>query len=214
MRKVSLVSISLFTLVGIASAQTPTPPAKGAPAAPAEKKAPPPAADKAAPPAAEKMVPPKPPAVPTELVDAGKQWGGTWRCTGQSMIGEQMMDTKATVTHTPDATLNKFWLKTTFTGTAAKLPPMKSTWFTTYDPNAKKLYRMMVNARGGHSTSWGTIADKKITWEGEAHWATGTDVKTRTTEELISAKELKVSGEASKDGGKTWSKEFEATCKK
>jgi hypothetical protein len=39
-------------------------------------------------------------------------------------------------------------------------------------------------------------------------------VKIRSTEEFVSPKEVKVSGESSKDGGKTWAKEFEVTCKK
>jgi hypothetical protein len=215
MRKVALVSISLFSLVGIASAQAPTAPAKGAPAAPAEKKAPPPAESKPAPPPAEKPAgPPKPPEVPAELVELTKQMAGTWKCAGQSSVMDQMIDVKATINHKADTTLNKFWIQSTFTGTAAKLPPMKSTWYTTFDPTSKKLWRVTVNARGGHGTAWGTIADKKITWEGEARWPSGVDVKTRTTEEMISPKEVKVVGEASKDGGKTWAKEVDATCKK
>jgi hypothetical protein len=217
MNKLALVLISLVSFVSLAAAQTPpaqTPPAKapaapakGAPAVPADKKAAPPAA-------AEKPAPPKAPEVPAELVAAGKSWGGAWKCTGQSMIGDQMMDVKATVTHAVDATLNKFWIKTTFVGTAPKMPPMKSTWYTTYDNTQKKLWRVNITARGGHTTAWGTIADKKVSWEGDSTWADGSTVKLRTTEEWVSPKELKVSGEASKDGGKTWGKELDATCKK
>jgi hypothetical protein len=216
MKKVALISVSLFSLAGLASAQAPTPPAKGAPAAPATKPAPPAAkpADKPATPADAKPMPPKPPEVPAELVQLTKDMGGTWKCAGQSMIGEQMMDTKATLTHRADPNLNKFYIQTSFLGTAAKMPAMKSTWYTTYDPTAKKLWRASMTARGGHTVAWGTIDGKKITWEGDATWASGATVKVRTVEEMVSAKEVKVTGEASKDGGKTWAKELDATCKK
>ena len=215
MKKLAWISLSLVAAAPLAFAQQPTPPAKGAPAAPADKKAPP-AADKAAAPAVkapEKPMPPKPPEVPAELVDLGKQSAGAWKCAGQSMVGEGMVDVKGTVTNRVDATLNKFWIQSTLVGTAAKLPPMRGVWFTTYDANAKKLWRVNLNARGGHSTAWGTIADKKVMWEGDARWG-GIDFKTRTTEEWVSPKELKVTSEASKDAGKTWTKEIDVVCKK
>ena len=91
---------------------------------------------------------------------------------------------------------------------------MKFVMYTTYDATAKKLWRTAVNGRGGHSSGWGTIADKKTTWEGEARWPGGVDVKTRETEEMVSPKEVKIVGEYSKDGGKTWNKDHDASCKK
>jgi hypothetical protein len=224
MNKLALISISLVSFVSIAAAQTPPAKAPATPATPAAKAPATPAtpakgapavpADKATPAAADKMAPPKPPEVPAELVATAKSWGGTWKCTGQSMVGDQMMDTKATITHAVDATLNKFWIKSTFVGSAPKMPPMKSTWYTTYDNTSKKLWRVSMTGRGGHTTGWGTIADKKVSWEADSTWADGSTVKLRTSEEWVSPKELKVMGEASKDGGKTWAKELDATCKK
>lgn len=214
MKKLALISFSLVSLVGVAAAQTP--PAKGAPAVPPEaKKAPPPAEKAPAPPAADKpATPPKPPEAPAELADFAKNMSGTWKCTGQAELGGTMMDVKATITHKIDPNLNKFWVQTNFTGTAGKLPPFKFVGYATYDATAKKLWRTAVNARGGHGWAWGTIADKKITWEGESRWPGGVDVKTRDTDEMVSPKEVKVLGEYSKDGGKTWNKDHEATCKK
>jgi hypothetical protein len=221
MNKLALVSLSLVSLVGIATAQTP--PAKGAPAVPAaEKKAPPPAADakKPAPPAPttdKPATPPKPAEAPPELADFAKKMGGTWKCTGQAEVMGQMIDVNATITHKVDATLNKFWIQTSFSGSAAKMPkapPMKSLWYTSYDPNAKKLWRVTMNARGGHGWELGTVSDTKLSWEGEQHWADGTDAKVRGTEEWVSPKEVKAVGEYSKDGGKTWTKDHDATCKK
>jgi hypothetical protein len=214
MNKLALVSVSLVTLAGVAAAQNP--PAKGAPAVPtAEKKAAPPAdAAKKAPPADEKAAPPKPAEPAQELKDMAKGMAGTWKCTGQAEIMGQMIDVKATITNKVDPTLGAFWINTQFVGTAPKMPPMKSSWYTTYNSNDKKLYRVMMNSRGGVSMAWGTMADKKTTWEGESHWPDGTAAKMRATEEMTSPKEMHAMGEYSKDGGKTWSKDHDATCKK
>ena len=213
MKKLGLISISLVSFVGVAAAQTP--PAKGAPAVPPEAKKAPPADKPAAPPAADqKMPPPKPPEAPAELAEFAKGMAGTWKCTGTAELGGQMMDVKATITHKVDPNLNKFWIQTSFSGGAAKMPPFKFAGYTTYDSAAKKLWRVEVNGHGGHGWAWGTIADKKVSWEGEARWPGGVDVKMRESEEMVSPKEVKVVGEYSKDGGKTWSKDHDAVCKK
>ena len=187
MNKVALISLSLASLVGIAvKAPVPTTP----------------------------PVAPKPAEAPPELAEMAKGMAGTWKCTGQAEMGGQMLDVKATITHRVDPNLNKFWVVSNFIGTAAKMPAFKFTGYMTYDATAKKLWRTAVNARGGHGWAWGTIADKKVTWEGEQRWPSGVDVKARDTEEMVSPKEMKVLGEYSKDGGKTWSKDHEAVCKK
>jgi hypothetical protein len=206
MNKLALVLISLVSFVSIAAAQTP--PAKGAPATPADKA--PPAAKPAA---AEKMVPPKPPEAPPEIAAMAKSMAGTWKCTGQAEMGGQMNDVKATITFKVEPTLSKFWMQANFVGTAGKMPPFKFTTFTTYDSATQKFWRTNINARGGHAVSTGTMTDKKVSWEGDAKWMAG-DVKIRDTEEMVSPKEFKVFGEYSKDGGKTWTKDHEATCKK
>ncbi len=210
MLKLAISTVTLGALTALAAAQ---------PAAPADKKAPaaPPAADKKAAvavPAADKPATPMAPEVPAELTTLAKQMGGTWKCTGQGEIAGATMEVKATITHKVDANLNKFWIQSSFTGKAGKMPPLKFVMYTTYEPTAGKLWRVSVNARGGRATGTGTIAGNKISWEGEARWPGGVDVKTRMTEEIVSPKEVKVAGEYSKDGGKTWSKDHEATCKK
>jgi hypothetical protein len=171
-----------------------------------------PAATKPAPaPEAKPAKPPEMPKPPQEIADAIKARAGTWKCTGTAEMGGQTGDVKATVTFKTD--LNGWWMQSSFTGTMAKMPAFKFTSFTTYDAAMSKFYRVSMNASGGHSTVWGTVSDKKITWEGDARWR-GADVKVRDTEEMVGPKEVKVLGEASKDGGKTWTKDHEATCKK
>jgi hypothetical protein len=190
-------SVSLAVLAGTALAQ------------PAPAKAP---ADKA-PAAGAPAVAPKPPQPAAELVDAGKAMNGAWKCTGKADVRGTTMDIKATITHKVNANLNKMWIESNFVGTAAKLPPMKFTMYTTYDEAAKKFRRVSVNGMGGWSTSTGTLTDKKFSFEGEAQGPMGT-YKMRHNEEMISPKEVRVTGELSRDGGKTWVFDHDATCKK
>jgi len=200
----ALIWLSLATLVGAAQAddkKAPTP----APAPDAGKKAP----DAGKP--GEAAKPPEAPKPATEIGDRVKAMMGTWKCTGQADVGGAMQDVKATITHKAD--LDNFWIQSTFAGTAGKMPPFKFTMFTTYDAPSKKWWRTRVNGRGGHATEWGTVNGTKVSWEGDARMM-GNDIKVRETEEMTGPKEWKVMGEMSKDGGKTWTKDHDATCKK
>jgi hypothetical protein len=173
------------------------PKAAGAPAVPAAEKKMPPPADKPAGP-------------PKEIADMATAMAGTWKCTGKADMGGTTIDVTGTVTHKTD--LNGYWIATTLNGSSAKGNITVSMW-TTYDAAAKKWYRMSANSHGGHATSWGTAADKKVSWEGDAHWM-GKDVKMRGSEEMVSAKETHVVGEVSDDGGKTWKSDHDVSCKK
>lgn len=195
-----LTTLSLVVLAGSALAQ----PKAGAPAQP-KPEAPPPAV---APP-----MPPKPPEAPPEIIEAAKRMNGAWKCTGKADIRGTTNDIKATITHKVEPTLNKFWVQSNFVGTAAKMPPMKFTMFTTYDTASKKMWRTSINGMGGHSTGFGTIADKKVVWEMDGVGPMG-PMKMRQTEEFVSPKEVKVTGELSRDNGKTWVFDHDASCKK
>jgi hypothetical protein len=171
--------------------------AGGAPATPpAEKKAP-----EAAPPV---MKPAQ------EITDMAKAMAGTWKCTGKVDMAGTMNDIKGTVTHKAD--LDGFWIRSTINGTSGKVT-MKNEMLTTYDAASKKFFRQSANSHGGHATSWGTPADKKVSWEGDAHWG-GKDIKIRGTEEMVSPKEAHIVGEYSEDAGKTWKPDHDVTCKK
>jgi hypothetical protein len=199
--KLTVASLSLVVLGSTAFAQPKAaPPADKAPAAPMPVQA----------------KPPGPPAPSQEIVDLGKAMNGTWKCTGQIDIAGTKADVKATITHKVDATLGKFWIVSNFNGTIVTpkgMPAMKFTMYTGYDANTKKLFRQSANSMGGHVTSSATYDAKKITFEGESSGMNGI-VKVRNTEEMISPKEVKVSGEMSKDNGKTWTWDHEAICKK
>lgn len=207
MLKLTTVTFSLLAFAGgIALAQ------------PAPAKAPPPpakadAAKQMPPPAVAPPVPAKPPEASPELIAMAKAMNGTWKCAGKGDFRGTMMDIKATITHKVEPTLNKFWVQSNFVGTAGKLPPMKFTMFTTYDATSKKLWRTTINGMGGHSTGWGTMADSKTVFEMDAVGPMGA-FKLRHTEEVVSPKEVKITGELSKDNGKTWVFDHDAVCKK
>lgn len=212
--KLAIASLSLAVLGTTAFAQPaakPVPPAPPAPKAaqPVPKVAPPvDSKPPVAPP--QPMTPPKP---VQEIVDLAKLMNGTWKCVGKVDIAGTMFDVKASITHKLDPALNKFWVTSNFVGTAGKMPPMKFTMHTGWDPNTKKLFRVSVSAMGGHTVTTASYDAKKITYEGESSNMNGV-VRVRHSEEVISPKELHVTGELSKDNGKTWVPDHDATCKK
>jgi hypothetical protein len=114
--------------------------------------------------------------------------------------------------------LDHHWIQTLFSAEMGKAQgeTYKFSQFTTYDPNAKKWIRIMLDNLGGsaESTSPG-FTGAKIVWEGEQREPNPqmATMKIRTTEEWVSMKEMKMTGEVSKDG-KAWTKSYDATCKR
>ncbi len=159
---------------------------------------------------------PKPPA---EVAAMQKLMAGTWKCTGKAMMDPAnpaaMTEFKGTFTAALDASLDKFWIKGTWIGTAGKLK-MKGTSFTTYDAASKKWTRIMLDNWGmsGSETSSGLPAgttEGKLTWEGESRMM-GMVIKGKTTED-VTAKSMAMKVEMSPDG-KKWATGMEMTCKK
>ncbi len=183
----------------------------------AMKKAPPPAGDKApAPPAAAGMAQPKPAA---EIAAMQKMMAGNWKCTGKGAMDpakpEVMTDFKGSFTSALDASLDKFWIKGTWAGTAGKLK-LKGTMYTTYDATSKKWTRVMIDNWGmsGWEQSAGLPAgatEGKLSWEGESRMM-GMLIKGKTTED-VAAKSMSMKVEMSMDG-KKWATGMEMTCKK
>jgi hypothetical protein len=209
MKKLAMISISLAALVAVAHAGDSK---TAAPAAPAkDAKAAPPAKDakdaKAAPPAEM----PKPSA---ELQDMGKKMAGTWKCTGQAFMDmkdpTKAMDVKGAITNKMD--LDNWWIQSSL-ATTGKMP-FKFTSYTGYDAASKKWNRYGVDNMGGarEQSSMG-MKDGKILWEGQSNSPMG-PMKLRDTEEMNKDGSFHTLGEMSMDGGKTWVKEHDVTCKK
>ena len=169
-----------------------------------------------APDAPKAMEQPKPPA---ELAAMQKMMAGNWKCTGKGAMDPanpaNMTDFKGTFTSALDASLDKFWIKGSWTGSAGKLK-MKGTSYTTYDATSKKWTRVMLDNWGmsGTESSSGLPAgatEGTITWEGESRMM-GQVMKGKTTED-VKAKEMKMKVDMSMDG-KKWMTGMEMTCTK
>lgn len=189
-KRITLAIVSLATSVAFAQA-----PAKDA-KAPADAKAP----ITAAPPAK----------APVEVADFGKKLVGNYKCTGQMMdpASGKMKDGKSTIAIKLDA--EKAWI----TGDVV-VEKMKMHMMTTYDTVTKKWYRITTDNIGSSSTAWTKGPEgTKIVWDGEGRGMNMPAWKERTTEELVSDKEIKMTGEASMDGGKTYVTAYTADCKK
>ncbi len=221
MKTFSSVAFALLTMVGMASAQ-PTPAPK-APAPKADAKTPAPKADpkasapapadpKAAKPAAP-APPAAPPAPPAEVAGAIKAMGGNWKCTGQGMDMSMKM-TPMTGTMKMKADLDGWWMQDTFEAKMGKVK-MKMTGWSTYDASSKKWRRVVVDNMGGQmiGTSDG-MKDNKITYNLDTMGGGMPPSMFRDHTEMVDAKNAKAWGEMSMDKGKTWTKVYEAACKK
>lgn len=233
MRNCVRMMISISVVAGLASAAlagddkakpAPAPAAKPAPA-PAARPAPAPAppvkpgpgvkpapvppgkdAAKPAPPA-----PPAPPVMPTaspEVAAAVKAWTGTWKCNGQAFMPDGSAAPMKATLKTKFA-LDKFWAQTSFS--ELKKNGYKFESYRTFD--GKKWHSVMVDNMGAQEVTWSEgPKEGKSTWEGSSRSFMG-DTKVRHFEEAA-GKEMKMWGEFSMDKGKTWTKGYEATCKR
>jgi hypothetical protein len=200
------VAVAMVGMTGLAVAQPKADPKAGDMKAAAKPDAKAPAApDKAA--AMPEMKP------PAELAEMAKGAGGTWHCKGQGMDHTmKMVDMTATMKIKLDVA--NWWAHASFESKMGK-EPFQFESFTTFDPKSKSWKRVMVESGGGWlSGESAGMKDNKIDWELTSHSAMG-DGKFRDHEDLSDAKAgAKMWGEFSMDGGKTWTKVYEMTCKK
>ncbi len=211
MNKLTLAMITFASTAALAQGA-----GSGAAKAPEAKKADAPKTDPKTPPAdaAKKAEPPKKmemPKPPAEVAELFKTVGGNWKCTGNAAM-DPTDPTKMTPMNMKMAMkldASKAWI----TG-ALDSGPMKMTMMVTFDTNSKKWYRILTDNTGGSETAWSAgMANNKVVWEGEGRGMGMKPWKARTTEEMVSAKEVKMTGEMSMDG-KTWMKSWDSACKK
>jgi hypothetical protein len=205
------VAVVMVGMTGLAAAQPKADPKAGeTKTSAATPKAEPKAEPKAA--AGDKAgaMPEKP---PMELTEMAKGAVGTWHCKGQGMDhAMKMVDITATMRIKLD--LANWWVHGSFETKMGKEPFLFES-FTTFDPKSKTWKRVMVESGGGWSTGESAgMKDNKIDWEASAHSPMG-DGKFRDHEDMSDPKAgAKMWGEFSMDGGKTFMKVYEMTCKK
>jgi hypothetical protein len=220
MNTFSRVAIAMIGMTGLVAAQPKADP-KAADPKMAPKMADPKAAD---PKMAPKMADPKAGdnkmgamaemKPPQELADMAKAAAGTWKCKGQGMDHTMKMN-DMTGTMSMKLDVDNWWMHGSFSSKMGK-DSFHFESFTTVDPATKKLKRVMVETGGGWSSGESAgMKDNKVDWELSSHSPMMGDGKFRDHEDLSDPKAgAKMWGEASLDGGKTWVKVYEMTCKK
>lgn len=194
MKTISRVAVVLIGMSSLASAQ----PKPAAPAAPAK------------PPAPDMAMMMKP---PQELADMAKMSNGTWNCTGQGMDHSMKM-TAMTGKLKMTSTMDGWWLNASFDSKIGK-EPFRFESYTTFDAKSKRWKRVLIESGGGWATGESAgLVNNKVDWEMTSHSPMG-DVAFRDHEDVSDPKAgAKMMGEGSMDGGKTWMKVYEMTCKK
>lgn len=203
MKTLSSVVIASLTMVGMAYAQQPAPPAKS-------DKAP---AVAPVPPKDTKPAPPAMPAVPAEVAELGKAMSGTWKCKGESLEGGAK--TPMTATNKVKVDFDKWWISESLD---VKAGPMKFKMqsYTTYDAAAKKWRRVGIDSMGGQmvGTADAAAAGSKMTFNMDMMGPMGAGQFRDHVDPTDMKAGLKVWGEMSMDKGKTWIKVYEQVCKK
>ena len=232
MNKFSITMVALVAMASVAVAQqkadpkagagsaAPKAPAAGSAAGSAAAKAP--AAGSAAAgsaagsAAAAKMEMPKPPA---EIKDALKQMGTRQTCTGISWGGpDGKQEMKTTATGTNALALDGWWIKGSTTlkmGTGKTAGTMKIDSYMTWDGKLGKWRSVGMSSDGSLMVGTADYKDGKLESVSDTFGGMMGNGKWREHGDMTDPKAgMKMSGEMSMDGGKTWTKVYEMTCKK
>jgi hypothetical protein len=227
MKKFSITMVSLVTMAGFALAQPKADPKAGSGAAAgagATVKAGAGAGSaaagakvdaKAGAAAQVKMEMPKPPAEHAALL---KQMGTRMNCTGVSWGGmDGKTEMKTTMKGTMALALDGWHLKSASTitmGEGKAKMTLKGESYMTWDAKAAKW--RTIGAMNDGSVSIGTMdmKDGKMESSADTYGGMMGNGKFRERGDMTDPKNVKMSGEMSMDGGKTWNKVYDITCKK
>lgn len=228
MKKFSIMMVSLVATASLAFAQAKAPAGSGS-AAPAAKapaagsaagsaKAPAAgsgaAAGSAAP--AAKMEMPKP---PEEIKTTLKQMGTRMNCTGTTWGGpEGKTEMKMKSTGTQALALDGWFIKGAMTitmGEGKNKGTLKIDSYMTWDGKLGKWRSIGAANDGSIMVGTSEMKDGKMSGMSDMYGGMMGDGKFRETGDMTDPKAgVKMTGEMSKDGGKTWNKVYEMTCKK
>ena len=216
MKRISITLFSIVATTGFALGQAKQADPKAGSGAPAPK------AGSAAPAtgsAAQAAPPPAPPKPPAELKTMMKQMGARSNCTGIGMGGaDGKTEMKFKATTTRKAALDGWYIQESMNGTMGQGKTMvkfKMESYLTWDPKISKWRTIGVMNDG--SSSVGTADFTNGKWEGTSDTYGGMmgTGKFRDHGDMSDPKAgAKMWGEMSMDGGKTWTKVYEITCKK
>jgi hypothetical protein len=156
------------------------------------------------------------PPKPSAETEAGiKALTGTWKCKGvlKAFMGMPEKPTVSTMKWKKDA--DGFWITGVYEEKKTKEnpTPYKFTQHRMFDAATNKWVATSIDNMGGSSTTQTTsVVDNTKTWEGKSTMS-GQTAWGRSVEEMVSAKEIKLTGDVSLDG-KNWTPIYEVVCKK
>ena len=150
---------------------------------------------------------------PQELADMAKVMNGTWKCTGKAagMDGKTMADMTGTMK--PKLEMDGCWMHDSFDAKMGKMP-FHFESYTTVD-SKKQWHRVMAESGGGMSVgSSDGPKDNKMDWTLDSQGPMGAGKFKDHVDWSDMKAGVKAWGEMSMDGGKTFNKVYEMTCKK
>jgi hypothetical protein len=162
---------------------------------------------------------PPPPKPAPEIAAQLKAMGSRTNCTGVFMGGaDGKTEMKLKGSETYKVALDGWFINISMTGSAGEgkaAMKMKMEQYMTYDPTMSK-WRLVGMMNDG-STMAGTadMASGKVDAQSDVWGGTIGAAKLKDHGDMTDPKAgMKMWGEASKDGGKTWNKVYEMTCRK
>ena len=151
---------------------------------------------------------------PPELAALAKAMAGTWKCKGQGFDASHAKLVDMTATARWSVAVGGSWVHEAFDGVVAGVHHYYDA-YTSFDVGARKWRRVMVQGGGGWSTGEATSATAaKLDWEMSVHSANGDFPFRDHVDATDPARGIKGWGELSMDGGKTWIKAYDLTCRR
>jgi hypothetical protein len=148
-----------------------------------------------------------------QVADRVKAMTGTWKCEGTA-AGMDGKDTPFKGSMTSKADLDGFFVHDSFSGTMA-MGKFKFESYSTFDANGKKWHTVMVDNWGGTTVGTGDeMKDGKMDTMSDTMDMMGKGMMKDHTDVSDMKKGAHMWGEGSHDGGKTWAKVYDMTCKK
>jgi hypothetical protein len=148
-----------------------------------------------------------------EIAERAKVLAGLWKCEGTSATMDGK-DAKFTGSLSSKSDLDGFWVHESFDGMVAG-GKFKFETYATFDASAKKLRNLMVDNWGGSGVG---ISDPMKDGKSEVVYETVGIAGKSMVKSHLDVSDLKKGarlwGEFSMDGGKTWIKNHDMTCKK
>ncbi len=141
--------------------------------------------------------------------------GGTWKCSGTAVAPDHKpVKLEGTLKSALD--LDGRWLHDSLTATVGAAARLRFEAYMTYDAATKKWRRIAVDSAGHHAvgTSDGP-KDGKLEWSGETVTPDGATANERTHIDMSDLKKgAHITGEVSRDQGKTWAQTTDVVCKR